>query len=138
MKFVTVPILALLGACAVSSASAQTAASCLIVSNAWFTPTKDKKISLEVDGHPNEFWATTFNQSILVAHNGVPIQGSNFTIHLFDGVDGPSGASIETGSSAQRIYPAHQVWTYVKTGNDLLNGHPECDGAWLVLIHDTP
>jgi hypothetical protein len=142
IRFLLVALATGLAADAFSSgARAQTARTCLVVSNAWYTPTRDKTISITVDEQPGGFWPSHFhsNDTVVSSPSGV-VRGSSFTIHIYDGDQGSSGALLATSTSGPVSRDPHILWTFVAPGSTNARTYrtADCDdsGYWLALVHD--
>lgn len=107
---------------------------------------QDQKISVEVDGYPDHYWSTTYNQTYAATlepdNHATIVRGANFVLHLYNGEQGRSGQyvgdarSIDFTNAVPNANP-NVLWTYVKPNDEFSNRWPECasSGVWLALIH---
>ncbi len=124
----------------VPGVTAPTAATCLVVNNAWYTPTKNKLISIEIDGLTNQYVTMAYNETKLLRQSptagGQIIRGANFILRLYEGDKGRAGRSIAVESYRGGSHH-HIVWTYSPPNSEFARRWAECNGAGvlLALIH---
>ena len=139
--------LALLGGLSTSNLAAKTAkksaatraSSCIVFINSWYTPTKDKILSVEIDGYPNQSWTIPYGATIgtLATSSGQPVRGASFTARVYDGAHGSDGGTL-IGSVTSPVGAGNIWWTYASPGQTIAKESPDCvnSGIWLLQIHD--
>lgn len=105
-----------------------------MVNDAWYP--EQKTISVTVDGF-SDWWTLAYNQTktLQLRNSEQLVRAATPTIHIYEGYNGSSGASVETTSAGGPN--VHVLWTYVPPGGDLANRTEGCEttGVWLALVH---
>ena len=125
--------------CAIArSASAQTADTCISFSNSWSTPTRDKALSVEIDGHPNSFWTARYGETIAVLRDGAQlVRGASFTARIYDGAQGANGGTLIAATTSGQPPMPHIYWTFAPPGQTVADSRPDCGaGIWLLYAYN--
>jgi hypothetical protein len=135
---VSLSVLALIVCTVAQRASAQTADTCIAFSNSWYTPARDKTLSVEIDGHPNAFWTTHYGETIAaLSDDGQLLRGARFSARIYDGAQGANGGTLIAATTSGQPPPPHVSWTFAPPGQTIANARPDCGGGiWLLYVYN--